>query len=66
MPGSDAFSMDVLDAVMEKGVYVHETSEYNQVVDTAGAQINELIHNEQDIENNLVLLERSLNEYLRK
>ena len=66
VPGSDAFSMDVLDAVMEKGVYVHETSEYNQVVDTAGAQINELIHNEQDIENNLVLLERSLNEYLRK
>ena len=66
VPGSDAFSMDVLDAVMEKGMHVHETNEYNQVVDAADAQINELIDNEQDIENNLVLLERSLNEYLRK
>lgn len=66
IPGEYSFSMDVLDAVMDKGKAIRQSAEYQQIIETADADIQPLLTNEQDIENNLARLNRKLNEYLRK
>lgn len=66
IPGEYSFSMDVLDAVMDKGKAIRQSAEYQQIIETADAAIQPLLTNEQDIENNLVRLSLKLNEYLRK
>lgn len=65
-PGSSSFEMTILNDVMEQGIAIRRTEQYNQIVQIAEAQINELMNNDADIENGLAKLQRQIDTYLRK
>ena len=52
--------------VMEKGIAVRKTEEYNQILQIADAGIQELLKNEVDIENGLIKIQRQIYSYLQK
>ncbi len=53
-----------LDHMMQNGVAALHTKKYTQVVELAESTMNALIANEQDIENNLIVLNRRITEFL--
>lgn len=65
-PGSSSFEMTILNEVMEQGIAIRRTEQYNQIVQIADAQINELMNNDADIENSLASMQRQIDTYLRK
>ncbi|MEE0773816.1 MAG: extracellular solute-binding protein [Merdibacter sp.] len=66
IPGTSVFDMDVLDTVMRQGVSVRMTQEREQIIQSADGTLSALVHNQQDIENELIRLERRINAYLKK
>ncbi len=65
-PGSSSFEMTILNDVMEQGIAIRRTDPYNQIIQIANSQINELMNNEADIENGLASMQRQIDTYLRK
>lgn len=65
-PGNSDFEMHVLHEIMENGIAIRQTEYYEQVMQTAQAQIDALLTNDQDIENALIRLQRQLNNLLQK
>lgn len=66
IPGTSSFDMNVLDTVMRQGRCVRTTQDYEQIMQSADATISELCHNQQDIENELIRLEQSINSFLKR
>ena len=66
IPGTSSFDMDVLDTVMHQGIPVRMTQDEEAIIESADGAINALVHNQQDIENELIRLERRINAYLKK
>lgn len=65
-PGENGFEMFAVADVMEKGIAVRKTEEYNQILQIADAGIQELLKNEVDIENGLIKIQRQIYSYLQK
>ena len=65
-PGSSSFEMTILNDVMEQGIAIRRTDQYNQIIQIANSQINELMNNDADIENGLASMQRQIDTYLRK
>lgn len=65
-PGSSGFEMTILNEVMEHGIAIRRTEQYNQIVQIADAGMNELMNNDADIENGLASIQRQIDTYLRK
>lgn len=65
-PGNSTFELHVLDDVMNDGIAIRKTESYKQIMQTAQAQINELLENDRDIEQALIVLQRELNTMLQK
>lgn len=65
-PGDSSFEMTVLHDIMEHGIAIRKTESYQQIMQSAQAQIDTLMENDQDIENALILLQRQLNTLLNK
>ncbi len=53
-----------LDAIMNSGRSAYRSEKYTQVIEMAESSMNSLISNEQDIENNLIILNRKISEFL--
>ena len=51
---------------MEQGIAIRRTDQYNQIIQIANSQINELMNNDADIENGLASMQRQIDTYLRK
>lgn len=66
IPGTSSFDMDVLDTVMHQGIPVRMTQDEEAIIESADGAISALVHNQQDIENELIRLERRINAYLKK
>lgn len=66
IPGTSQFDMNVLDTVMQKGRSVRTTQDYEQIMQNADSTINDLCHNQQDIENELIRLDQNINSILKK
>lgn len=66
IPGTSQFEMKILDTVMNKGRSVRRTQDFEQIVQSANAIINDLCHNQQDIENELIRLDQNINSILKK
>ena len=66
IPGTSSFDMNVLDTVMRQGRCLRTTQDYEQIMQSADATISELCHNQQDIENELIRLEQSINSFLKR
>ena len=58
--------MTILNDVMEQGIAIRRTDQYNQIIQIANSQINELMNNDADIENGLASMQRQIDTYLRK
>ena len=65
-PGSSSFEMTILNDVMEQGIAIRRTDQYNQIIQIANSQIHELMNNDADIENGLASMQRQIDTYLRK
>lgn len=65
-PGDSQFEISVLDTVMKQGIAIRKTQDYEQIMQTADAEISTLLRNDQDIENRLILLEHQMNSLLSK
>lgn len=65
-PGNSQFEMSIIDTVMKQGIAIRKTKEYEQIMQSADAEIMNLLINDQDIENRLIVLEHQLNALLSK
>ena len=65
-PGNSTFELHILHEIMEHGIAVRKTENYEQVMQMAQSQIDALMENDQDIENSLIRLQRQLNAMLQK
>ncbi len=65
-PGESNFEMTLLNEVMEQGIVLRKTKQYDQIVQIADAQISELMNNDADIENGLAKIQRQIDAYLRR
>lgn len=65
-PGNSQLEISILDTVMRQGIAVRSTQSYEQSMQSADAEIMNLLQNDQDIENRLILLEHQINAMLSK
>lgn len=65
-PGNSQLELSILDTVMRQGIAVRSTQSYEQSMQSADAEIMNLLQNDQDIENRLILLEHQINAMLSK
>ena len=65
-PGDSTFNLSVLNEIMNNGIPVKYSEEYNQVMQLADAKVDELINNDDDIKNAMVRLQLQINAMLQK
>ena len=63
-PGDSTFNLSVLNEIMNNGIPVKYSEEYNQVMQLADAKVDELINNDDDIKNAMVRLQLQINAML--
>lgn len=64
--GDSTFNLSVLNEIMNNGIPVKYSEEYNQVMQLADAKVDELINNDDDIKNAMVRLQLQINAMLQK
>lgn len=65
-PGESNFEMKVLHEIMENGVAIRKTDNYQKLLQSAQASIDNMIQKDTDIENELIQLQRQMNTLLEK
>ena len=65
-PGDSTFDLSVLNEIMNNGIPVKYSEEYNQVMQLVDAKVDELINNDDDIKNAMVRLQLQINAMLQK
>lgn len=65
-PGDSIFDISILNDIMNHGVAIRYSHEYEQVMQLINSQVDELIYNDSDIENALIRLQLETNAYLLK
>lgn len=65
-PGDSTFDLTILNEIMNNGISVKYSEEYEQIMQLTNAKVDELLFNDTDIENAMIRLQLQINSMLQK